>query len=284
MRHPARPSVAIITDSTAALPPESIRQYGIRVIPLQLRIGDRTTDESKVGLDEVLDALHREVPVRTAEPPSPEFFWAYHDAIAAGYREVVSLHISGRLSATAASARDAAERCPFPVHVVDTLTAGMSLGFLAMAAADAAWRGATGAEVVYRVKEQQRRMSQMIYVDTLEYLRRGGRIGKAAALLGTAFSIKPLLGLADGEIVPLARVSGTNRALARLVDEAANRSSGAPVNVGVEYFGAPERAQLVADRLRRKLPKLRNVVITRSSAVLAAHVGPGGIGLAVSPC
>ncbi|MQA26502.1 MAG: DegV family EDD domain-containing protein [Micromonosporaceae bacterium] len=276
--------VAIVTDSTAALPPRVVAHYGIKVVPLQLHIGDRHTDEAHADPDEVARALHGDTPVTTSEPPSPEFFWTYSDAAYTGYREIVSLHISSRLSQTSHSAREAASRMRIPVHVVDSLTSGMSLGFLAVLATEAAMAGWSAAQIVRLLEERKAHGSQMIYVDTLEHLRRGGRIGKAAALLGSALSIKPLLELAEGEIVPLARVSGTQRALARLVDVGVKLSDNRPVDAAVEYVDEPRRAEEVARQMRARVPHLRRLVVTRASAVIAAHLGPGAVGLAVSPC
>ncbi len=276
--------VAIVTDSTAALPREVVEQYGITVVPLRLRIGQHATDESHVSPDDVAAALHNEVAVSTAEPLSPEFFWAYNDAALAGHSEIVSLHISEHLSATAASARQAAARMNIPVHVVNSLTTGLSLGFLVIAAAETAARGATAEAILGEVEDLRRRTSQMIYVDGLEHLRRGGRIGKASALLGAALSIRPVLKLSAGKIVPLAKVPGSDRALKLLVNEGVKRSGHQPVDVGVEFFDMPDRASSVARRLRARIPQLRRLVVTRTSTVLAAHVGPGAIGLAISPC
>ncbi|MGH3648008.1 MAG: DegV family protein, partial [Micromonosporaceae bacterium] len=249
MRPYPQPRVAVVTDSTAALPPEVTKYYGISVVPLRLQIGVEETDEARADPAYVASALRTETPVSTAEPPSPEFFWAYSDAVHAGYSEIVSLHISGRLSKTSESAREAASRMSVPVHVVDSLTSGMSLGFLAVAASEAAAAGASGAQVAQLIEQRRQYATQMIYVDTLEHLRRGGRIGKAAALLGTALSIKPLLGLSGGEIVPLAKVPGTDRALAKLVTEGVKRSR-RPTDAAVEYFDEPERAEAVAAQLR----------------------------------
>lgn len=276
--------VAIVTDSTAALPARVAEHYDIRVVPLQLHIGDRHTDEAHADPNAVARALRDDTPISTSEPPSAEFFWTYKDAAYAGYQEVISLHISARLSQTSRSAREAAARTQIPVHVVDSLTSGMSLGFLAVLATEAAMAGWSAAQIVRLIEERRRHNSQMMYVDTLEHLRRGGRIGKAAALLGTAFSIKPLLGLSEGEIVPLARIPGTQRALAKLVDEGVKLCDNRPVDAAVEYFDEPSRAEEVAERFRARVPTLRRLVVTRASAVTAAHLGPGAVGLAISPC
>lgn len=276
-----RARVAVVTDSTAALPDDVVEYYGIRVVPLRLRIGSYETDEGRADRDGLAAALQSGMPVSTAPPTPAAFIRAYNDA--AGHHEVVSLHISARLSDTVVSAREAAARSPVPVHVVDSLTGGMSLGFLAVAAAEAAAAGADAAQIVRLIEQHRHEFRQLIYVDTLEYLHRGGRIGKASTLLGTALSLKPLLCLANGEIVPIARVAGTGRALGKLVNEGLKIARDSPVDAAVEYFGEAGDALAVARELQARVPRLRRLVVTRNSAVIAAHLGPDSVGLAMVP-
>lgn len=276
-------SVAIVTDSTASLPAQVVAQLGIQVVALQVKIGRDVNTEDRVERSDLITALRQQVPVATAEPPSAAFFWTYQDAADAGAREVVSIHISGRLSATCESARAAAERAHIPVHVVDSQTSGMSLGLLTIAAARAARGGRSAADIVRLVTARQRQGDQLIYVDTLEHLRRGGRIGAASAFLGTALSIKPLLAVAGGEIVPLTRVRGTRRALDRLVDIARTRSAGRAVDAAIEHVDAPDRAAELAHLLGARMPATPQPLVTSSSAVLAAHLGPGAVGLSLAP-
>ncbi|HEX6077927.1 MAG TPA: DegV family protein [Micromonosporaceae bacterium] len=272
-----------MTDSTAALPADVVEYYRIRVVPLQIRIGSYQTDEDNADRDGLAAALRSGMPVSTAPPPPTEFRRIYDELVMSGKREVVSLHISARLSATAASAQEAAARVAAPVHVLDSLTSGMSLGFLTMAAAEAAAAGANADDIARFVEERRHEFRQLIYVDTLEYLRRGGRIGKASNLLGSALALKPVLTLADGEIKPVARVAGASRALGRLVHEGVKVARGAPVDAAVEYFGEAGNAMAVANALRERLPQLRRLVVTRNSTVIAAHLGPDSVGVAIAP-
>ncbi|MGA8114444.1 MAG: DegV family protein [Actinocatenispora sp.] len=279
-----RQRVVIVTDSTASLPAQVVEELGIHVVPLQVRIGDTVDNENRVDRADLLAALRNETPVGTAEPPSSAFFWDYQGAADAGAQAIVSIHISSRLSGTCESAWAAGARSRVPVHVVDSLTSGMSLGFLVIAAAQAARSGAGAEEIVGIVTARRRDQDQLIYVDTLEHLRRGGRIGAASAMLGTALSIKPLLAIAGGEIVPLAKVRGTERALIRLVDIGGERVAGRTVDAAIEHVDAPDRADELVRLLRGRLPMMRETIVTCASAVLAAHLGPGTVGIALAPC
>lgn len=275
--------VAIITDSTASLPSWVRDQLGLGVVPLQVHVGDLVDNEDHLDRAALIAALRNDTPVATAEPSSSAFFWAYQDAADAGAQAIVSIHISGRLSATCQSARSAAARSRIPVHVVDSLTSGMSLGFVVIAAAQAARAGTPADEIVAEAVKHRSDNDQLIYVDTLEYLRRGGRIGAASALLGTALSIKPLLTVADGQIVPLARVRGSQRALGRLIDISGELVDGRVLDAAVEHVDAPDRADELVDLLRGRLSKIRETLVTPASAVLAAHLGPGAVGVSLAP-
>jgi DegV family protein with EDD domain len=274
--------LAIVTDSTASLPAHLAAQLGIRVVPLQVKIGDQITNEDQLDRSELFAALRADVPVATAEPSSSAFFWTYQEAAEAGATAIISIHISGRLSQTCAAAQSAADRCGVPVRVVDSQTTGMSLGFAALAAARAAAAGQAPADVLTLAAAQRSHVNQHVYVDTLEYLRRGGRIGPAAAFLGTALSIKPLLGVDGGQIVPVTRVRGTRRALAQLVDLAGRGVDGRRLQAAVEHIDAPDRAADTARLLAQRFPSLPEPIVTPSSATLAVHLGPGAVGLALS--
>ncbi len=275
--------VAIVTDSTASLPSWVAEELAIQVVPLKVRIGDRVENEDRIEHAELVVALRQETPVSTSEPDSSAFFWTYQGLADAGVEEVVSIHISGRLSGTCESARAAAARASIPVHVIDSLTSGMSLGFLAIAAAQAARSGTAAADIAATTTSRRPEHAELIYVDTLEHLRRGGRIGATSALVGTALSIKPLLTIAEGEVLQVARVRGAQRALSRLVDIGKATAAGRKLDAAVEHVDAPALAEQLAELLRARLPQLREVLVLPASAVLAAHVGPGAVGIALAP-
>jgi DegV family protein with EDD domain len=275
--------LVIVTDSTASLPAHLAAQLGIRVVPLQVKVDERIINEDRLDRADLFAALRADVPVDTAEPSSSAFFWTYQEAADAGAAAIISIHISARLSQTCAAAQSAADRCGVPVRVVDSQTTGMSLGFAVLAAARAAAAGQAPADVLALAAAQCAHINQLVYVDTLEYLRRGGRIGPAAAFLGTALSLKPLLGVRGGRIVPVTRASGTRRALSQLVDLAGRGIAGRRMQAAVEHIDAPDRAADTARLLAKRFPSIAEPIVTPSSATLAAHLGPGAVGLALSP-
>ncbi|KAA9153885.1 DegV family protein [Amycolatopsis acidicola] len=275
--------VAVVTDSTASLPDQLVRQWGIKVIQLQLQVADRIDDESRFDRGELVDSLEAGMPVATSPPDPGAFFWTYQDAAAAGAAAVVSVHISGRMSATVHAARQAAEQVRIPVYVLDSATVGMSLGFAVLSAARAAAAGAQVNRVVEAAERRFTSSSELLFVDTLEYLRRGGRIGAASAMLGTALSIKPLLTVRRGEVAPLSRVPGARRAMNKLLEIAAQRAGGHPTELAVSTFRRSDREMSVVHQLRDRIPNVRDLTVVEASSVVGAHVGPGSMSITVSP-
>ena len=273
----------VVTDSTASLAPEVAAEWGIVVVPLQLIVGDRTVDEDpQASADTVTVALRRRQPVSTSRPNPEVMLAAYERAAADGATELVSVHLSSKLSGTFESAEIAARRSPVPVRTVDTGQLGMGTGFAVLAAARAvsASGDAVAAEASARSCADATR--SLFYVDTLEHLRRGGRIGAAAALLGTALAVKPLLHVVDGRIAPLEKVRTVAKAVARLEDLAIQRAGPGPVDVAVHHLEAKDRAELLGERLCARLPAVVDLHVSEVGAVVGAHVGPGLLGVVVS--
>jgi DegV family protein with EDD domain len=274
--------VALVTDSTSSIPASLATQWGITVVPTQIRIGEQVRAEHVVPKDILVRALERDLSVTTAPPDPAGFAWAYEQA-AHTADEVISVHISSRQSETYEVARRAAERARIPVHVIDSGTTGMSLGYAVLAAARTANAGGGARRVMNALARRLEHSAELIYVDTLEYLRKGGRIGAAAALLGSALSLKPLLTMVNGQVAPLDRVLGAERALRRLVETAVHKADGRQVDVAIEHFGAVTRANKVFHRLRQHLPSAREVTFTEVSSTIGVHVGPGAVGITISP-
>ncbi|MEN9710175.1 MAG: hypothetical protein RL441_167 [Actinomycetota bacterium] len=278
-------TVAVVTDSTACLPAYRIEQAKISVVPVQVIIDDRVFSE---GIDvsslAVNTALRDERDVTTSKPSVEAFASLYREIAFKGATEIVSVHLSSELSGTYSSAVLAAREAELPVRVVDSRTIGLGLGFSALAAADAALAGREGSEVVEIAQRVGRATRAWLYVDTLDFLRRGGRIGTAQAVVGAALAIKPILEIAGGRVVPCDKVRTTSRAHQRMIElaVAAAADLGQRVEVGVQHAGSREAAEALAAALGKALPGVP-VVVADLGAVLSAHAGPGALAVIVSP-
>jgi DegV family protein with EDD domain len=280
-------NVAIVTDSTASLPEELVASHGIAVVPLHVVLGGQQYSE---GVDitavELAAALRKFGTVSTSRPSPQAFLDAYEAAAAGGADSVVSVHISSDMSGTVGSATLAAGQSPIPVEVVDSRSVGMALGYAALSAAVAAQQGKDVKTVAAIASTRARAATVIFYVDTLEHLRRGGRIGAASALLGSALAIKPLLALSDGHIDPIEKVRTAARALNRLEElalQASDSAGDSGVDIAVHHLDSPTRASDLVDRLRARVSSSTKVILVELGAVVGAHVGPGTIAVAVSP-
>lgn len=276
--------VAIVTDSTAYLPPRTMERHGITSVPLTVVLGDQALEEgTEISARSLALALQKRRPVTTSRP-SPETFAAtYREVAESGATGIVSLHLSSEFSGTYDAAVLAARDAPVPVRVVDTGMVAMALGFCALAAADSAEAGGSVDDAVTAAEKRAAGMSAHFYVDTLDYLRRGGRIGAAQALLGSALAVKPLLQLRDGRIELLEKVRTSSKAIARLEEIVVDRAGSAQVDIAVHHLAAPERASALADRLRAQVPGLAELHVSEVGAVIGAHTGPGLLAAVVSP-
>ncbi len=280
------PRIAIVTDSPASLPEEVVEEHGIFVVPLQVIIGATSYDE---GVDEgaspamVAQALREFTPVSTSRPSPARMLEIYADIAEQGYEEIVSVHLSGEMSGTFDSALVASRTAVVPVHPVDSRQVGPATGYGAVAAAVAVASGASAAEAALAARQRAEASTSLFYVDTLEYLRRGGRVGAAAALLGGALAVKPLLRVSDGKIDSFEKVRTAGRALARLEEHAVQAADEQPVEVTVAHLASPERAEALAAKLAGRLDLVTPVRIAELGAVLGAHVGPGMVAVCVAP-
>lgn len=276
--------VAIVTDSTAYLPQPALEEHAITVVPLTVVLGDDALEEgTEISARHLAEALVKRRSVTTSRPSPATFVEAYRAAAERGAEGIVSLHLSAEFSGTYDAAVVAAREAPVPVRVVDTGMVAMALGFCALAAAGTAQSGGGLDEAVAAAEKRAADTSAYFYVDTLDYLRRGGRIGAAQALLGSALAVKPLLQLAEGRIELLEKVRTASRAVNRLEEIVAQRARGADVDLAVHHLAAPERAEQLAQRLRGTVPCLGDVHVSEVGAVIGAHTGPGLLGVVVSP-
>jgi DegV family protein with EDD domain len=278
--------VAVITDSTAYLPDELVEGYGIHVVPLYVVLAGHSGREGwDIGPDEVARTLAvRGQTVSTSRPTPGDFVAAYRRALDAGADRLVSIHLSSELSGTWDAARLAASQVgEHVVTVVDSRSAAMGTGFAVLAAARSAATGADAAVVARAARETAAATRTLFVVDTLEHLRRGGRIGSAAAVLGSALAVKPVLHVQDGRVVPLEKVRTSTRALNRLVQRAVEAAGEGAVSVAVHHLAAAEKADRLAAELRDRLPMLRELHVSQIGAAIGAHVGPGAVGIVVAP-
>ncbi|MFD0258730.1 DegV family protein [Kitasatospora indigofera] len=276
--------LAIVTDSTAYLPQDAVDRHGITVVPLSVAVGDEVLDEGvEISPKDVAEALRGKRRVTTSRPNPETFAAAYRAAAESGAAGVVSLHLSAELSGTCEAARLAAGEAPIPVRVVDSRLVGMALGYCVLTAAQGAESGLSLDEVAASATRRAGLTSGFFYVDTLEHLRRGGRIGAARALLGSALAVKPLLHLSGGRIEPLEKVRTASRAIARLEEIAVERAADREVDIAVHHLASADRAEPLAERLRERVPGLRELYVGEVGAVIGAHAGPGLLAVVLSP-
>ncbi|GEL99581.1 DegV family protein [Cellulomonas terrae] len=315
-RHVEQPSVAIVTDSTASLPEGAAERWGIGVVPLDVVVdGVRHVEGVDLTPGELLTALTANAKVSTSQPPPAAFASAYDRAAASGAREIVSIHLSGDLSGTVRAAQLAAEASPVPVHVVDSRAVAMALGFAVLdaarfsvgppppdepappaagpvAAARAWWRARgrvepplpSGAEVAEHGRAVAGSTRVWFLVDSLDHLRRGGRLSIPAAAIGIVLGLRPILTLHDGRIEVIEKVRTRRAARDRLVALAVAEIARRPVaRAAVHHLGQAELAATLASELADAAgDRLAETAVCESSAVLAAHAGPGLLAIVVS--
>jgi DegV family protein with EDD domain len=277
------PTVAIVTDSASSLPEGLAQKWGIHVVPLQVIVdGVPHAEGAEISPDEVLSHLVAGSPVSTSQPNAAAFEAAYAAAAAEGAGAIVAVVLSGKLSGTASVAQAAAASAQIPVIVVDSGTVAMAAGYAAIAAAALASTGAAAAEVADEARRVADSSVCMFTVDSLETLRKGGRLSPAAAALGRVLGVRPILEVRDGEVVLLDRVRTTARARAALV-ECAEEAIAERLRPGVAVMalGEGDYADQAAHAIEASSPRVVMSVRTTVSAVLSAHAGPGALAVVV---
>jgi DegV family protein with EDD domain len=275
-------TVAIVTDSTADLPPQLAASRSITVVPLTLNFDGQSLLD---GVDIRPDEFYRRLPSATTHPttsqPSPGRFAEAYSSLLAEHDSVVSIHISEKLSGTYASARQAADMTdPKRVRVVDSELVSMSLGLVTLVASAMASGGAEAETIEAKVLNMRLQVQTYFSVATLEFLRRGGRIGRASALLGSVLQVKPVLCIRDGLVTPLERVRTFDRALTRVVELTREVDRGHGICVIVGHADA----EADAERIGRELePIAETLMIQPLGPVVGAHAGPGVVGVGCYP-
>ena len=272
-------NTAIVLDSTADFPEARQRFPNWRVVPLYVRFGDESfRDYVDLAPEEFAERLRAADELPTTSQPTPADFLAAYEELG-DYERVLSLHIAGTLSGTVESARTAAAEVGDRVRVHDSRTASAAIALLALAVQRRLQRGTTDDEVDALVARYADESGLIFTLETLEFLRRGGRIGKAGALAGQLLNIKPILTIRDGEVLPLKRVRGNAKAFAefvRLFTEAT--PDGPELRVGIAHAEAPERADSLVAMVRRERPNATIELVTTLGPVVTTHAGPGTVG------
>ncbi|HZT45439.1 MAG TPA: DegV family protein [Gaiellaceae bacterium] len=273
-------NTALVLDSTADYPegPERFRNW--RVVPLYVRfVAESFRDYEELGPGEFYERLRRATDLPTTSQPTPADFLRVYEELS-GYERIISLHIPLKLSGTLQSARSAGEELGGgKVRAIDSGTVSAGLAMLALAVQRRLDRGTTDGEVDALVERFKTESGIVWTVDTLEFLARGGRIGKAAAMAGALLNIKPILGIEDGEVVPRKRVRGAQKAFLEFANtfQAATRDSSS-LRVGIAHADAPDRLAALRELVARVRPQAQIEVETTLGAVVGTHAGPGAVG------
>jgi DegV family protein with EDD domain len=273
-------NTAIVLDSTADFPDAPERFPNWRVVPLYVRFGaDSYRDYVDIGPAEFYERLRTAEELPTTSQPTPQDFRAAYDQLAA-YERVFAFTVSAKLSGTYESARQAASETGDRVRVIDTETASAAIAMLALAVQRRLDRG-TSDEELDRLVDRFKRESGLIFtLDTLEFLARGGRIGRAAGWAGQLLNIKPILTLSEGEVLPLKRVRGNRKAIHEFAEAFRTETSDEPgLRVGIAHAEAPQRLAALERLVRDVRPKAEIEVATTLGPVVGTHAGPGTVGL-----
>jgi DegV family protein with EDD domain len=282
------PSTAIVCDTTAYLPDELVAERGVRLVSLYVTLNGETRPEAEItDYRAFYDELRRSDEGATTSQPSVGDFLSVYEPLLAEGAEIVSIHLSAGISGTCESARQARERLLEEgkggerIHVFDSRSGCGGMGMLVLAASRAAERGADAAGVLEQVQRTRDSLRMWFAIDTLEYLRKGGRIGAAQAWLGTTLRIKPILTL-DEEITPIERVRTRRRALERMVDFARERKEAGANGWVVQYIVDSEAARILVEH-GRSIFGCEPLFVSEIGPVIGAHIGPGLLGIGGVP-
>jgi len=274
-------TVRIVTDSTCDLPPDLVTAYGITVVPLTVFFGDEALlDGIDINADEFYERLRSSKQVPRTSQPSVELFRAAYEELGHEGNEIVSIHISSQLSGTlnaASVAREQAAEQGVRVDLIDSYNVSLGLGLIVLEAAGAANKGAKLDDVVAVARRAMDRVNVYVVVDTLEYLQRGGRIGRARSLLGSVLSIKPILHVENGEVAPFERVRTRTRAVQRIEDLATSHSRSKMMFVA--SGGNDDESEAFIERMRPQLPHT-DLALAQLGPIVGVYTGPNALGIA----
>ena len=274
-------NTAVVIDSTADFPEAPDRYPNFRVVPLYVRFGEESfRDYVEITPTAFYERLPTAAELPTTSQPTPGDFLGVFEELAPMYERILSVQISSTLSGTFASAEAAAEMLGGDaVRVIDSRTVSAALALLAIGIQHRLERGTTDEEIDAYVTRYQSGHRLLFTVNTLEYLARGGRIGRAAAFAGNLLNVKPILTIRDGEVVPLKRVRGNAKAFAEFRDLFDETSTDSPnLEIGIAHAAAPERMEALRELVERTRPHAQIEIATTLGAVVGTHAGPGTVG------
>ena len=275
-------TVKIVTDSTSDFPKDTAQSLGVTVVAQNVHFGTETfKDNVTITPDDFYSMLAESTELPKTSQASPGDFKEVYDELGADADGIVSVHVSAKISGTCNSAIQAAEltSASCPIEVVDSAQASMGLGLVVAAAAEAANRGAGHDEVAAVARDAVGRAQCFCLFETLEYLEKGGRIGKAQAMIGSVLKIKPMIIVRDGEVTPLSKARTFQKALVKMKQTA--RDFGPLESLAIMHSTTPEAAAAVADDLKDLLPEGNEPFVARFGSALGVHTGPGAIGIAL---
>ena len=273
-------NTAIVVDSTADFPEAPQRFPNWRVVPLYVRFGDESyRDYVELGPEEFYARLRTAPVLPTTSQPTPQDFLTVYEGLTS-FERIYSLHIASRLSGTFGSARIAAEEAGADrIRMVDTESASAAIAMLGLAIQRRLEAGTTDDELDELIDRYKAEHGLLFTVDTLEFLAKGGRIGRASAMAGQLLNIKPILTIEEGEVVPLRRVRGNQKAMREFVREFTDATIDSPsLRVGIAHADAPERAEALRKMVRSERPQAEIEIVTTLGAVVGTHAGPGTVG------
>jgi len=278
--------IKIVSDSTCYLPSDVVKQFDIRVVPLNVHFGEDRVFQEGVNLtqDEFYAMLAEAPELPTTSQPAPGQFREVFTELTGAGHAVLCILLSSKLSGTYQSALDARRMLPDAnIVVIDSSFVAAALGLMVVTAAEMAAEGRSMDEIVARVEQMRRDMKLYFVVDTLEYLQKGGRIGAAAAFLGTLLKVKPILTLDEGIVKPLDKVRSKRKAIQRLLAELESHvSPGQPVQAIVMHAQVPDEVKELESEMCRRF-NCQRTIFGEVGPVVGVHVGPGVLGAAICP-
>ncbi len=274
-----RDNTAVVLDSTADFPDAQIRFPNMRVVPLYVRFGEESfRDYVELDPHDFYARLRTASELPTTSQPTPQDFLTVYHALA-GYERIYSLHISARLSGTFQSATLAAEEEGDRIRLVDTESASVGIGMLALAIQEQLARGTTDDEIAALIDSYRERAGILFTVDTLEFLAKGGRIGRGKALMGSLLNVKPILAIEEGEVVPVTRARGRGKAFEEFRKRFEEATTDGPgLSVGIAHAEAEDAVEQLREIVLAARPQAEVKLVTSLGAVVGTHAGPGTVG------